>query len=365
MKIAILGSRGIPNHYGGFEQFASHVSEGLVSQGMEVSVYCTHDHPYQKPDWQGVQLIHIYNPETSLGAFGQFLYDLLCILDARKRHFDVILQLGYTSSSVWHRLLPKGSAIVTNMDGLEWSRIKYSRPVRQFLRYAEKLAVTSSHHLISDSKVIQEYLRETYQAESSFIPYGADILTTPDPSLLEKFQVEKRGYYLVIARIQQDAHLEEILESVNRADTPYPLLVVGKADHYYGKMLQSRFRSNRIRFLGGIFDQQTLNQLRYHCRIYFHGHSSGGTNPSLLEAMAASAPVCAHDNPFNRSVLDMNAAYFQSKEEISAILSSNQKEEFPPEWISKNLDTIRSKYSWDQIIDAYSRLIRTLAHNRV
>jgi len=130
MKIGILGSRGIPNHYGGFEQFAGHLSTGLVKQGAEVWVYCSHDHPYTGESWNGVHLIHCYDPERSIGALGQFVYDFNCIRDSRKRDFDIILQLGYTSSSVWHRLLPEKPVVITNMDGLEWKRSKYSRAGR-------------------------------------------------------------------------------------------------------------------------------------------------------------------------------------------------------------------------------------------
>ena len=120
MKVAILGCRGIPNAYGGFEQFAQYLSEGLVNLGHSVSVYNAHNHPYQDEFWNGVKIIHIHDPEKKIGTIGQFIYDYNCIQDARNRDFDIILQLGYTSSSVWHKFLPKGVPILTNMDGLEW-----------------------------------------------------------------------------------------------------------------------------------------------------------------------------------------------------------------------------------------------------
>ena len=124
MKIAIIGTRGIPNHYGGFEQCAQYLALGLVKRGFEVIVYNSHDHPYQEKEWNGVQIVHCYDPEDKLGTVGQFIYDLICILDIRKRKCDVILQLGYTSSSVWGWLLPKKVVVTTNMDGLEWKRTK-------------------------------------------------------------------------------------------------------------------------------------------------------------------------------------------------------------------------------------------------
>ncbi|RYZ18900.1 MAG: DUF1972 domain-containing protein, partial [Chitinophagaceae bacterium] len=120
MKIALLGTRGIPNHYGGFEQFAEYFAVYLAGKGHEVYVYNSGHHPYQEKTFKGVNLIHCTDPEDKIGTAGQFIYDLNCILDSRKHSFDIILQLGYTSNSVWHFLLPKKPVIITNMDGLEW-----------------------------------------------------------------------------------------------------------------------------------------------------------------------------------------------------------------------------------------------------
>ena len=156
MKIAILGTRGVPNHYGGFEQFAEFFSVYLVEQGHEVCVYNSHNHPYQEKQFKGVNIIHQYDPEFKIGTAGQFIYDLNCILDSRKRNFDIILQLGYTSSSMWFFLLPKKATIITNMDGLEWKRTKYSKPIQKVLKFAEKLAVKSSDCLVSDSLGIKK-----------------------------------------------------------------------------------------------------------------------------------------------------------------------------------------------------------------
>src|SRR5690606_25316653 len=138
MKIAIVGARGIPNFYGGFEQFAEYLSLGLVQKGHDVTVYNSHTHPYQEPTWNGVKIIHCKDPEDKIGTAGQFIYDLNCIRDARKRDYDIILQLGYTSSSIWGWLMPRRKSIVTtNMDGLEWKRTKYSKKVQKFLLFAE------------------------------------------------------------------------------------------------------------------------------------------------------------------------------------------------------------------------------------
>ena len=134
MKIGILGTRGIPNYHGGFEQFAEFFASFLAEKGHEVYVYSSHLHPYKKSCFKGANIIHCYDPEDKIGTPGQFIYDLNCIMDSRKRNFDILLQLGYTSNSIWHRLLPKKPIIITNMDGLEWKRSKYNKWVRHFLK---------------------------------------------------------------------------------------------------------------------------------------------------------------------------------------------------------------------------------------
>src|SRR5436190_17197589 len=151
MKIGILGTRGIPNAYGGFEQFAEHLSAGLVKKGHEVVVYNSSLHPYQHEQWHGVQIIHCKDPENKLGTAGQFFYDWNCINDARKRDFDIVLHLGYTSDSLWHWRWPRKAINIVNMDGLEWKRSKYNRVTQRFLKWAESLAANNADILIADS----------------------------------------------------------------------------------------------------------------------------------------------------------------------------------------------------------------------
>src|SRR5258705_2223005 len=162
LKIGIIGTRGIPNHYGGFEQFEELLSFSLSQRGHEVAVYNSSLHPWQKKDWNGVQIIHCRDWEHKIGTAGQFFYDLNCINDARKRNFDVLLHLGYTSDSVWHWRWPKNTVNIVNMDGLEWQRSKYNKPTQRFLKWAESLAAKNAHTLVADSIGIQEYLFGKY-----------------------------------------------------------------------------------------------------------------------------------------------------------------------------------------------------------
>jgi len=357
MKIAILGTRGIPNNHGGFEQFAEYLARYLHDNGHEVFVYNSHSHPYQHALWNGVHIIHKNDPEDKIGTIGQFAYDFNCILDSRKRNFEVILQLGYTSSSIWGWLLPKKAVIVTNMDGLEWKRSKYSKPVRSFLKFAERLAVKSSDFLISDSIGIQTYLSERYRLNSKFIPYGANLFRNPDSRIISSYDVRIESYNMLIARLEPENNIEVILDGFVKSNSKCAFLVIGKHNTKFGEYLKRKYADNEnIRFLGGIYNQNHLDNLRYYSNLYFHGHSVGGTNPSLLEAMASNSLIAAHDNIFNRSILNNDAFFFKDSVGVKTIL--NQKTHNTESILEANSKKILTLYSWSKINKDYERFIQ-------
>lgn len=359
MKIAILGTRGIPNHYGGFEQFAEFFSVYLAQNGHEVYVYNSHNHPWQEPTFHGVHIIHQNDPEHKMGTFGQFLYDYNCIMDSRKRNFDIILQLGYTSNSVWFFLLPKQPIIITNMDGLEWKRTKYSRPVRQFLKFAERLAAISSDYLVADSPGIKSYLKKRYNKESTFIAYGAHPFDAADASVIAPYEVTPGKYNMVMARFEPENNLDMVLEGVAMTQEKTPILVVGNHKTKYGSYLKEKFKAHaHIRFMGGIYNLEHLNNLRYHSNLYFHGHTVGGTNPSLLEAMASQALVVAHNNDFNRGILKENSYYFSDATQVSNLLASVKKSD-NLQLVRHNYDAIVNQYNWKKINGEYLDLFET------
>ena len=355
MKIAILGTRGIPNYYGGFEQCAEFLALGLVSRGHQVIVYSSHNHPYKQDQWKGVKLVHCFDPEDKIGTAGQFIYDLNCVIDLRRRKVDIILQLGYTSSSVWGWLLPKNTAVTTNMDGLEWRRTKYSRRIQKFLLYAEGLAVKYSDHLISDSKGIQEYLKEKYERESCYIPYGADVFLNPDETVLIEYGLQRYNYDMLIARLEPENSIEIILDGVVKATNRRTFLVVGKHTTKYGEYLKKKyFEFPNIQFLGGVYNMKKLDSIRYFSNVYFHGHTVGGTNPSLLEAMASSSLVCANSNSFNRHILGDDGLYFDTDEDVAQIIIETKKSsEVFQTMLLKNLQKLEMLYSWEKIVQQY------------
>lgn len=356
MKIAILGTRGIPNYYGGFEQFAEYFSVYLVEKGHEVYCYNSHNHKFQEDNFKGVNIIHQYDPEYKYGTFGQFIYDYNCITDSRKRNFDIILQLGYTSNSIWFFLLPKKPIIITNMDGIEWKRSKYNWFVRQFLKIAEWLAAVTSDYLVADSIGIQMFLKKRYNKNSTYIAYGTYPFYNPDDSILKKYSVEKYNYNIIMARFEPENNIDTVLKGVADSKDNTIMLVIGNHKTKYGDYLKNKYKEHKnILFIGGIYNLLHLNNLRYFSNLYFHGHSVGGTNPSLLEAMASKAYIIAHSNHFNRAILQEDAEYFSNSQDVKNILENTRKSNNLHK-IEKNFLKIETQFTWEKINQTYLKL---------
>lgn len=375
MKIAFVSTRGIPNNYGGFEQFAEYISVGLVERGHEVTVYSPHYHPYQESEYKGVRIKHIYSPEQWMGgSVGSFFYDYACLKDALKNEdFDIIYEAGYTS------IIPayirfnvkalKRPLVTTNMDGLEYKRTKFNPLVRRFVFWEEKMAVKHSHYLIADNMGIHDYYKEKYGRESKFLAYGANIYDDYDAELLKEWDLTPNGYYLLVARLEPENNLYMAIEGY-KASKEYgrrPLIIVGKTNTPYGRQLVKKYGNDpHIRFVGGIYDFEKLNSVRHFSFAYFHGHSVGGTNPSLLEAMASDCFILAHDNQFNRAVLGDNAVYYCSPQGVTMLLDTidNIADQHKEEYIKNNLDVIRREYSWEKLVDEHEKYFKWMLEQK-
>lgn len=366
MKIAFISTRGIPNNYGGFEQFAEYISVGLVQRGHEVTVYSPHYHPYQEIVYKGVRIKHIYSPEKWMGgSIGSFFYDYACLKDAlKKENFDIIYEAGYTSIiPAYIRFNVKNikcPIFTTNMDGLEYKRTKFNKLVQKFIFWEEQMAVKHSHYLIADNMGIQDYYKEKYGKESKFLAYGANIYDNYNEDYLKEYGLKKNGYLLIIARLEPENNLEMAIEGYMKSKLygKNPLIIVGKTNTSYGKYLVNQYGMDRhICFLGGIYDFDKINSLRYYSCAYFHGHSVGGTNPSLLEAMASECFILSHDNVFNRTVLGENALFYSSSGDVSQLLNDilDLIETHKQLFTQNNLNVIRAQYSWEKLVDEHEK----------
>ncbi|HUR26415.1 MAG TPA: DUF1972 domain-containing protein [Candidatus Thermoplasmatota archaeon] len=363
MKIGIIGTRGIPNRYGGFEQCAEHLAPGLVSQGDDVVVYSPHDHPYQAERWRDVTIEHVWYPEKRLGSLGTMAYDRACIQKAIEQECDVVLSLGYTPASLFFgKLRRAGIPVVTNMDGMEWRRSKWSKGARAFIRWNEQMAARQSDVLIADNPGIQHYLKRTYGRTSHYVPYGADHVAGFGMEPIAGFPLGE--FDLAIARMEPENNVELIVAGHIASSSDVPLVVVGGLGTPLGQELSSKFKDEaRIRFVGSIFDQGRLNALRRTCRFYFHGHTVGGTNPSLIEAMAAGARVWVHENEFNRYVVGPWAPGFSTVNELADKL--NGSAEIP--WQRHHAlarQRLGTEYSWSRVIAGYREALAEAVQRR-
>jgi hypothetical protein len=247
------------------------------------------------------------------------------------------------------------------MDGLEWKRMKYSAKVQKFLQWAESLAVKKSDSLISDSIGIQNYLQNKYSASSTYIPYGSHAVTLYHESVCDEYGVTAYKYDMLIARLEPENSIEIILDGVVQSRAERKFLVIGKHETVYGEYLKNKFRKvKNIVFVGGIYDIGKLDSLRCFSNLYFHGHTVGGTNPSLLEAMGSRAFICANNNEFNSTILGDDALYFITSNEVATVLDTTKKTNHT-NFLDNNIEKINNLYSWDKIIGDYEMLFLTIS----
>jgi glycosyltransferase involved in cell wall biosynthesis len=358
LKIAILGTRGIPNEYGGFEQFAEYLGSGLVKRGHQVTVYNSTDHSYQKKSYKGVQIVHMNCPEKKLGALAHFIYDWRCSKDAYKKGYDLIYHSGYATAApaIFHFSKKSNSTWVTNMDGLEWKRDKWSKLAKLLTKLMEKIAVKFSDYIISDNIGIQDYYNSKFKITSTFLPYGAEIPDEVSDKPLKEFNVYPNEYYILVSRLEPENSIEIILDGFCNSNSKTPFIVVGNHNTKYGTKLKKKYLSNKcISFVGGIYEKEKLDSLRKYAKRYFHGHTVGGTNPSLLEAMALGCSIVSHNNPFNASVLRNYCEYFTRFNDISRIIMKCEKHELKNPNRENCIAVIKENYSWEKVLDKHEQ----------
>ena len=359
MKIAILGTRGIPARYGGFETFAEKIAVGLTERGVDVTVFCETGGVLSPDNLQGVKLRYVAAP--SLGPLQTILYDLRCLWAARKG-YDVVYMLGYGAAPFC--LIPRlhGAEVWINPDGLEWARAKWGFVAKSYFHLMEWASVRVASRIIADSEAIATSLasRQGKLAHCTVIPYGCEVIETPpSPQPLTEWDLGPRDYFLVICRLEPENHVLEILQAFQQSRSNRQLVVVGNhlaKTRYVAELLA--VHDSRIRMIGTVYDQAKLTCLRYYSFAYMHGHSVGGTNPSLLEAMGCGNLIIAHDNPFNRETLGPCGFYFASVPElIETIDSAEQKEGGLARLRESSKERARTNYRWSDVVSSYAALL--------
>jgi glycosyltransferase involved in cell wall biosynthesis len=359
MHVLILGTRGIPSKHSGFETFAQDLSLFLHAQGHDVTVYCqvSEAERFREDEWNGIRRVLIPAREGSLGTI---LFDWHAIRHSMREN-GVVLTLGYNTGifNVMYRL--RGVANLMNMDGIEWKRQKWSRIARTWFWINEWAGARVATHLVADHPEIGKHLlRHTSPEKISVIPYGADVVSSAPAELIQNYGLTPKKYDLLIARPEPENSILEIVKAYSVKRRGMPLVVLGKykrdGTSYQNKVLDAA--GQEIRFLGPIFDRDVVRALRFHARAYIHGHRVGGTNPSLVESLAAGNAVIAHDNRFNRWVAGEDARYFQSTGDLAQILDlldEDGSQLVKMEKVSRKRH--REAFTQDKILRAYEELL--------
>lgn len=361
LRVAVLGSRGIPAKYGGFETFAEQLSVRLVARGHRVTVYAESEDDHATTRfYEGVEVRAL--PVPRWRAASVIGFDIRCLWNARKG-FDVVYMLGYGAAfACWIPRL-SGTPVWINIDGLEWQRSKWGVAARFYLRAMEWFTAKVADRVIADAQAMVTYFQQRHGTKTpcSYIAYGAPgVEIEVDAGLLSRFGLEAGGYLLVVARIEPENHVAEIIRGFQTSGSHLPLVVVGdhsRPTEYCAALMDGDLTG--VKLLGGIFDSTVLQQLRLGASACIHGHSVGGTNPSLLEAMGCGNVVLAHDNPFNREVLGDAGLYFSTAADLALLLQRFlQMTEHERLLRSSNgRQIVSARYTWDLITAQYEALL--------
>lgn len=364
MDIAFLGTRGVPAHYGGFETAIEEIGQRLVARGHRVTVYCRRSEEPAPSHHLGMRLVHLPAiHRKSLETLSHTFLSALHLVASRRRH-DAVFVCN-AANAPFLPLLRLGKApIAVHVDGLEWKRAKWQGIGRRYYRVVESLSVRWADALIADAVGIADYYADEFRAPTDLLAYGAPILLEPGASRIKDLDLEPAGFHVVVARFEPENHVAEIVEGYRASSAELPLVVVGSApyaDEYTNRVKALAHGDPRIRLVGGIWDQQQLDELYANALTYVHGHSVGGTNPSLLRAIGAGTAVLAFDVNFNREVLGDIGHYFATPSELAPLF---EKAESDQQQMKESGELLRDRaardYRWDDVALGYEALAAKL-----
>lgn len=364
LSIALIGTRGVPARYGGFETAIEEVGRRLVAKGHRVTVYCRGVARDERTDnYLGMQLVHL--PALRRRSLETLSHSALSIVHAIRHRPDAAIVFNAANAPLLPLLNAAGIPVATHVDGLESRRAKWGPTGRRYYLMCERLAVWLSRELIADAQGIADYYATRYQAATRQIAYGAPVLNAPGDEKLAELGIAPGGYHLLVARFEPENHVLLIVQGYAKAAARYPLVVVGSAPYaeQYTQSVHAAATEN-VRFLGGVWDQELLDQLYAQALVYWHGHSVGGTNPSLLRAIGAGTAVNAFDVNFNREVLGAAGAYFSTPAQAATLFETAEAR---PDQVARRAELSLQRaeaYDWDQVAAGYEALCQDLVRSR-
>jgi glycosyltransferase involved in cell wall biosynthesis len=363
MRIAMVGTRGVPARYGGFETAVEEVGRRLADRGHRVVVYCRSLRTEDRPSHHlGMDLVHL--PAARKRSLETLSHSALSVGHLLAHRTDAAIVFNAANAPLLPVLRAARIPVATHVDGLEWKRAKWGPAGQRYYRVAESMAVRWSDALIADAQGIADYYHHEFGAPTSLLTYGAPLID-PASDRLAELGLEPGGYHLVVARFEPENHVDVIVEGYRRSSATKPLVVVGSAP--YSDAYTARVHAAadaRVRFLGGVWDQEQLDQLYAHAFTYLHGHSVGGTNPSLLRAIGAGAAVLAYDVDFNREVVAESGRYFVSAADVAASVEAAEADPEVVRHAGQRARELAKTYDWDDVAAGYEDLALRLAGGR-
>ncbi len=358
MKIAIMGIRGIPANYGGFETFAENLSTRLVQKGHEVTVYGrTNIIDYKDKFYKGVEIVRL--PTISHKYFDTVAHTFLSVFHSLKKKFDVVLICN--SANALFSFIPRlsGQKVAINVDGLEWQRDKWNTTGKLFYRVSEFFSTILSDQVVTDSVFIREYYLKRFKKISTYIPYGAQTAKEPTTEVLDQFKVKPKRYILYVSRMEPENNAHLVIKAFEKVKTDLKLVMVGDAPYSteYIKKLKST-RDPRIIFTGYVFGKG-YREFQSHAYLYVQATEVGGTHPALLEGMGFGNCVLANDVPEHREVIRQAGYYFKTsdwqdlKDKMQYLVNHPETVQ---EYQAKAVERVKAVYTWDRIADGYEKL---------
>lgn len=351
MKISVIGTVGVPASYGGFETLAERLIE---TDKAEFTVYCSSKHYKERPkNFKNANLIYI--PIDANGV-SSIMYDLFSMLHALISGHKNFLILG-VSGAIFFPILScfTNVKIITNIDGIEWRREKWKGFAKLFLKFSEYIAVRFSTQIVSDNDEITKYVAETYQCSCKTIAYGGDhACELMANACFDRVCDISAPYALAICRIEPENNVHLILEAFYKASIR--IVIIGNwKKSSYGSMLYNKYKdTDNITMLEPIYCLQTLYFIRSSCSIYVHGHSAGGTNPSLVEMMHFPKPIIAFDCSFNKATMEGKGNYFSNVEGLIRILKNTSVQND----VDALVEIAKRRYTWKVVQEQYLELFR-------
>ncbi len=367
ITIAIIGSRGYPIVYSGYETFVKEVSERLVQQNIGVRVYCQkHLFSTRPKNVNGVDLV--YMPTVQTKSLNQLVHSFFSMLHACFSKADVILVVNAANGPFGLISLLAQKKTLINVDGLEWLRPKWKGLGQVYFKFAARLATLFYNTIITDAEAMRQVYLSTFNTDSTVIAYGANIRHAKNPELINRFGLQPNEYFLIVGRLIPDNNSDILLEGYLQANTHKKLVIVGDVPYQdaYAQRMKAH-ASDQVLFLGYVTDSEVLAELYHQSYAYLHGHEYGGTNPTMLKAMAYGTAILALDTVFNREMLENGEfGWFFQKTPASVALYLQQAENNPQSvetLKAKARNGITQKYNWDEVTKAYVTVFKALIRN--